>query len=341
MNSSLLWLSFLVCTLAIFFSGTKLSRYGDIIAEKSGLGKLWIGVILLAFVTSLPELVTGISSVVIFSTPDIAVGDVLGSCVFNMVILALLDIFHRATPISSRVQQGHTLSAGFGILLLSIITVNIFLSSLQIEVFNIFGSVGPYTPIIIILYIIAMRLIFSYERRSIAAFFKETAKELRYEHISKKQVYVHFTLNAVIVVIAAIFLPEIGIRIAEITQLGQTFVGNIFIAFSTSLPEVVVSIAAVRIGSSDLAIGNLFGSSIFNIAILAIDDIFFLKGPLLSFVENAHMVSSISAVIMMTIAIIGLTYRASKKRLFLAWDALSIVGVYVLNLTALYLLRQI
>jgi cation:H+ antiporter len=334
-----LWFAFLACTLAIFYSGIKLSKYGDIIAEKSGLSKLWIGVILLAFVTSLPEFITSLSSVIVFNIPDIAAGDIIGSCVFNMVILALLDIFHRASPMSSKVQQGHTLSAGFGILLLSIVAVNIFLSHLNVHVFHIFGWIGPYTPLIIILYIFAMRLILSYEKRSIAAFVKETARELRYEQITKKHVYIHFSINALIIVIAALFLPIIGKNIAVMTGLGQTFVGNIFIAFSTSLPEVVVSITAVKIGASDMAIGNLFGSNIFNIAILAVDDIFFIHGPLLSLIEPSHIVPALSAIIMMTIAIIGLTYRASKKTLFLSWDALSIMAVYILNLIALYILK--
>ena len=140
-------------------------------------------------------------------------------------------------------------------------------------------------------------------------------------------------------VIAALFLPEIGKKIAVITGLGQTFVGNIFIAFSTSLPEVVVSIAAVKIGASDMAIGNLFGSNILNIAILAIDDVFFINGPLLSYIEPSHIVPALSAIIMMTIAIIGLIYRASKKTLFLSWDSLGIVAVYILNLIALYILK--
>jgi cation:H+ antiporter len=305
MNILLLWSAFLVCTLAILYSGTKLSKYGDIIAEKTGLGRVWIGVVLLAFVTSLPELVTGISSVVVFEAPDIAAGDVFGSCVFNMFIIALLDILERTAPLSSKVRQGHTLSAGFGILLLTIVSINIFLSSLPSEVFPSPVWIGVYTPIILFLYIIAMRL----------------------------------CINALFVVIAASFLPKIGTLIAESTGLGQTFVGNILIAVSTSLPEIVVSVAALKIGAGDMAIGNLFGSNIFNVGILAFDDIFFLKGPLLSFIETSHIVSALSAVVMMTIAIVGITYRASKKRLFLSWDALAIVIVYVLNLIALYLLR--
>jgi cation:H+ antiporter len=336
---ALLGLTFLVLTSVILYSGVKLSKYGDIIAEKSGLGRLWTGVILLAFVTSLPELVTGLSSVIVFQTPDIAAGDVFGSCVFNMLILALLDVFDRTSPVSSRVQQGHTLSASFGILLLAIVAVSIFLSHFQAGAFNALIWIGIYTPLIIFLYLIAMRLIYSYEKRSIAAFVKEKAEKLKYEKISKKSVYVKFSINALIIVIAAIFLPEVGKSIAEITGLGQTFVGNILIAISTSLPEVVVSIAALKIGAGDMAIGNLFGSNLFNIVILAVDDVFFMKGPLLSFIEFSHIVPVISAIIMMTIAVIGLTYRASKKPLFLAWDARGIVIVYILNLIILYTLR--
>lgn len=90
-----LWIKFLICTSLIVYSGTKLSKYGDIIAEKTGIGGTLIGVALMASVTSLPELVTGISSVTYADVPDIAAGDVLGSCVFNMLILAFLDAIYR------------------------------------------------------------------------------------------------------------------------------------------------------------------------------------------------------------------------------------------------------
>jgi len=88
----MIWLQFLVCTAAIVFAGAKLSEYGDVIAEKTGLGRTWIGVVLMASVTSLPELMTGVSSVAIFDLPNIAAGDALGSCMFNLLIIALLDV---------------------------------------------------------------------------------------------------------------------------------------------------------------------------------------------------------------------------------------------------------
>jgi len=330
-----LWIGFIVCTSVIVYAGARLSRYGDVIAEKTGLGRTWIGVVLMASVTSLPELVTGISSVTYAGVPDIAVGDVLGSCVFNMLILAFLDAMHRPIPISSKAHHGHVLSAGFGILLLSLVAISLFMNRRILP----FGWIGPYSLFFIVTYFIAMRLVYFYEKRQISAFVKEVAIELRYEDIPTKTAIMNYSINAIFVITAAIFLPKIGEGIAEQTGLGQTFVGNIFIAVSTSLPEVVVSVAAVKMGAIDLAIGNLFGSNIFNIFILALDDIFFVRGPLLSFASLNHIISALSAIAMTTVAIIGLTYRTEKKPLFLAWDSMCIMMVYAVNLMLLYMLR--
>jgi cation:H+ antiporter len=329
------WIGFIICTSLIVYSGSRLAKYSDIIAEKTGLGRTWIGLALLATVTSLPELMTGISSVTYANVPDIAAGDVLGSCVFNMLILAVLDAFYRPLPISSKAAQGNIIAAGFGILLLSIATVSLFMGK------NIhpIGWIGPYTLLIMIIYLLAVRLVFFYEKRRISFFVKERAIELKYGDITLKYALVRYCLNALIVIIAAIFLPIIGEGIAQITGLGKTFVGNVFIALATSLPEVVVSLSAVRMDAVDLAIGNLFGSNIFNLFILAIDDLFFLHGPLLSSVESLHIVSALSAISMITIAIIGLTYRAAKKPLLLSWDSIAIIFVFIVNLLLLYTLR--
>lgn len=323
------------CTSVIVYSGSKLARYGDIIAEKTGLGRAWIGLVLMASVTSLPELVTGVSSVTFAGVPDIAVGDVLGSCVFNMLIFALLAAAHRPQSASAKIHHGHVLSAGFGILLLGMVSISLLLGSRIPSM----GWIGLYTPLVMGVYLIAIRLVYFYEKRQISAFIKEIAVELQYEKIPTKTAIAHYSIHAIVVVIAAIFLPKIGEAIAETTGLGQTFVGNIFIAVSTSLPEVVVSIAAVKMGAINLAVGNLFGSNIFNIFILGIDDLFFVKGPILSFVNQNHAISALSAIAMTAIAIIGLTYRAERKKLFLAWDSLGMVLIFVINLMLLYILK--
>jgi cation:H+ antiporter len=330
-----LWVGFIICSALIVFSGYKLSRYGDIIAEKTGLGRTWIGVVLMATVTSLPELVTGISSVTFAGVPDIAVGDVLGSCVFNMLILAVLDGLYRPMPLSTRAHHGHVLSAGFGILMLSVVAAGLVPGNRL----SPFGWIGMYTLLSALIYFISMRLVYNYEKRQIAAYIKEKTEQLKYPDVTLKTAVVRYAVNALVVVGAAVFLPRIGEGIAATTGLGQSFVGNVFIAVSTSLPEVVVCVAALKIDAVDLAIGNLFGSNIFNVFILALDDFFFLRGPLLSFASSAHIISALSAIAMTTIAVISLTYRAEKKALPMAWDSIGIVLIYIANIMLLYMLK--
>jgi cation:H+ antiporter len=331
----LLWLHFTVCTGIIFVSGTYLSKYGDVIAEKTGLGRTWIGVILMASVTSLPELVTGISAAAIFDVPDIAAGDVLGSCMFNILILALLDFMNGAAPISARAHQGQVLTAAFGILLLGLVNLAIFGAAYMPSV----GWVGAYSLLFAAVYLVAMRTVFFYEKKRIAELVEAVADEIRYEKISKAKAYRMYGVNALLIIGAASYLPRLGKSLAESTGLGQTFVGNILIAISTSLPEIVVSVAALKIGAVDMAFGNIFGSNLFNIAILAIDDVFYTKGPILSDISANHVVSSSAAIAMTAVAAITLTSRAGKKWLFFAWDSAAILAVYVFAISILYVMR--
>ncbi|HEX5635746.1 MAG TPA: sodium:calcium antiporter, partial [Gammaproteobacteria bacterium] len=147
-----------------------------------------------------------------------------------------------------------------------------------------------------------------------------------------------YGLASVVVVAAGIWLPFIGKSLADIMGWSEGFVGTLFVAAVTSLPEAAVTIAAVRLGALDMALGNLFGSNLFNMVILAIDDVFYLQGPLLSDVSSSHAVSALSAIIMTGIAIAGLFYRP-KKRLFktVGWVSLFLISVYLFNMYAVYL----
>jgi cation:H+ antiporter len=330
------WLEFILCAALIVVSGTNLSRYGDVIAEKTGLGRAWIGLILMASVTSLPELITGISSVAFANTPDIALGDIMGSCVFNLAIISLMDMLHGPTPIFSKAEHGHILSAGFGVVLIGIAAVSI----LAHDLIPSFGVIGLYTPAIIMIYGIGIRSVFLFDKKKIAAFVGDIAVAARYDHLPTRTAVIKYSLNALVVVGAAAWLPFLGNRLAEETGLGQSFVGTIFVALTTSLPELAVSVAALRIGAADMAIANLFGSNLFNIFILAIDDLFYTKGPLLSHLSQNHAITAFMAVIMTGIAMVSLTYRLQKKAfLRLGWDALALIFGYIVNIYLLYTLR--
>ena len=330
----MLWIKFALSAMVIIVSGSRLSRYGDIIAEKTGLSGSLVGVILMASVTSLPELVTGISAVMFIGAPDIAVGDVLGSCVFNLFILAaLLDAIHKPMPITTTAHHGHILSAAAGIVLICIAAFCILFPHYNAAV----GWIGTGSLVIFLLYPVVLKIIGEYEKKQIVVNDEEIRQKLQYEQTTLRQAVIRYAANAVLVVVAAAILPEIGTQIASESGLGQTFVGSILMAMTSSLPEAVVSIAAVRIGAVDMAIGNLFGSNLFNLFILAVDDLFFQQGPLLSNISPSHVISAGTAIAMTAISIIGLTYRAQRKYWLWGWDSIAMIVLFVLNIILLLL----
>ncbi len=330
----LIWIQFAFCLLVIAYAGIKLSRYGDAIADKTGLGRTWIGIILLATVTSLPELATGISSVTVAAAPDIAVGDVLGSCVFNLLIIVVLDFLHRGESVYTRARQGHILSAGFGIVLIGVAGFNILIAASGFS--WALAHLGVYSLIIVGVYLVALSTLLRYERQQVGDFIE--AKRDIYPEYSLRQVVVRYAAAAAAVVAAGGWLPFVAKHIAQQMGWYESFVGTLLVAFVTSLPEFVVTVAALRLGALDMAVGNVFGSNLFNILILAVDDAFYLPGPLLAHVSPAHAVSAVSAMMMTGIAVVALFYRPQKRVLkTVAWASIFLFTAYLLNSYVLYL----
>lgn len=321
---------FVLCSALILASGVRLSRYGDIIAEKTGLGGTWIGLILLATVTSLPELVTGASSVLLFDVIDIAAGDVIGSCMFNLAILAMLDVRHPV-PLSARIHQGHVLSAGFGIVQMGLLAMALVAGASAPAI----GPIGVPSLVFIAVYAFAVRTIFVFERQRVTELAEALTGEIRYRETTLARAILLFVTAAAVLVVAATLLPGAAERLSRATGLGESFVGTLFVAASTSLPEVVVSAASVRIGAIDMAAANLFGSNLFNVAVLGMDDVLYTRGLLLADVSRVHLVTLSGAIVMTGIAIIGVTYRAKQKRYRLSWDSLAMMGVYLTSVVVL------
>jgi cation:H+ antiporter len=325
---------FAATALVIVVAGTRLARFGDVLGEKTGLGRSWIGVILLAATTSLPELFTGFGATALASLPDIAVGDVLGSCMFNLLILSFMDAV-QPEPISARAHQGHALSIGFGLLMVGVAGIGMVAG----HRLPTLGWIGSYSPALIGLYFVSMRLIFAHERQRRARETAEIAEHLQYADISVRRAIAQYALAAVVVVAAALWLPRVGEELARETGWGDAFVGSLFIAITTSLPEVAVSLAAVRIGALDLGIANILGSNLFNLLILGLDDVFYRQGPLLADAAASHSVALAAIVMMNALFLIGLTCKVMSKRFVVTWDTGAIAAVYVTAAVLTYRLR--
>ncbi|WP_105317929.1 sodium:calcium antiporter [Thermus tenuipuniceus] len=322
-------LAFLGVALLVVLAGQRVAYYGDALAEKRGWGRAWVGLILVAATTSLPELLTG-TSAALLGAVDIAVGDILGSVLFNLLILSLLDAVGGRVPLLGRLHAGHALAVGFALLFLAMQGAVLWWGG------PVWGPVSWYSPVAVLLYLLATRLTFTYERRRPQV--EVERLERLYEHLSLAQALRGYVGYGAVVVGAASFLPTLAERLGEETGLGASFVGTALVGAVTSLPEVVVTLSAARLGAFDLAVGNLLGSNLFNALILAWDD-FLYAGPFFHAAHESHLAAVLVALAMYGVVLLGMSYQALRKLAVLSWDTLTLLGLYLLGLVWLYALR--
>lgn len=327
----LIWAKFLICVLIIVLAGKKAARYGDAISEKTGLGELWVGVTFLAIITSIPELFTGIGAVALVKEPDLAIGDLFGSNILNLLIIALLDVaYNNGVLLTVVTRGGHLRTAAMGIVLAGLASAFVMISSTHDMGI---GWLGLYTPIILLLYLLAMKVVFSYERSHP----QEEEEESKYEEMSLRRTYLLFGLSGVFIIGAAIWMAFIGDEIANRMHWEQSFVGSVFIAVTTSLPEVVVSFTALRIGAVNMAVGNMLGSNLCNMAIIGIVDLFYWEAPVLSAVSQSNAFTGLIVLFMSGIVIAGLLLRTEHKpRLRASWYALALIILYLAGVYAAF-----
>jgi cation:H+ antiporter len=324
------WIQFLVCAAIIVFAGTKLTKNAAVVAEHVGIGTAWVGALMLPLATSLPELVTTLRAVMI-DAPDLALGNILGSCLYNLSLLAVIDVVEGRGPLTARINKGHAIVASLSIIticLASMAVTGLFTATL--------GWIGFETILIALVYVLGSRFIFRYEQKNMPQLSGETeAVEAEKGQISTRKALLNFALAAGLIIFAGVFLTDASDRIAIETGLGQTFVGSILLAISTSLPETVTTITAVRLGYLDMAVANIFGANFMNLFIIALADLFYFRGPLLQAVSGQHLLSAVMVIMMSAIIIFGLTYRSEKRFTRIGFDTML---VFIAYLTTFYLL---
>lgn len=332
-------MTFAVCSLVVVAAGTALAWCGDAIAELTGFGRLLVGSILIAGATSLPELVVDITAIR-NNMPDLAVGDLLGSSLMNLLILAGLDWwFHSARRAFNRESISHALSAMAGVLTMSLVIFGIAVGARLGQIS--FLEIGPTLWFVGLAYLFGVRLIFR-DQQMARKGHEETLVPAAAEvppAMSLRTAIIGFTAAAGVIVLVGPSLSISGGVIADQTGLGRTFVGTTLVALTTSLPELVASIVAVRMGAFDLAAGNIFGSNAFNMLLLLPLDALF-PGNLLAALSPDHIVTGAAGVAVTSVAVIGQIYGESKRQRFIDPDAVLVITLILGALYVLYALGQ-
>ncbi|MCD6231672.1 sodium:calcium antiporter [Candidatus Aerophobetes bacterium] len=323
------WFKFSICGGLILFTGYHFSKYGDIICEKTSISRGLMGFIFLSFATTLPEVVTSASSIVVVNSPDLAVGNAFGSVIINLMYIALLDFLQGKGPLLYNVSMSNILYGGLGIVALAITGFSIFLRSEFLAPLGIFNF-GFESLILIILYFIGVRIIFRYEKNSYLTEKVKSPKDKKYENISLEKAIIGFCLCFGGIFFLGIWLSTLGDEIVKVMNWSEAIVGTFFLALATSLPELIVSLSSLKF-AIDMAIGNILGANFLDIMIIPICDLFFRRGELLSFVSIKNILTLMLGIILTSIVIIGLICRSRKSFLRLGWDAIGMIFAFIIG----------
>lgn len=334
----MIWIIFVCSAAVIVYAGSKLSRYGDQLADLTGLGGLWIGVVLMAAATSLPEIFTDVSAALMHA-PNLAAGDLFGSNMANMLILGIIDLMHRQKRVWQQAAFEHALIASLAIFLTGFAAFFV-LFGLDVK----HAGVGLGSMLLLLFYIFGMRVVFRQENVKRRQREQEKVVEGQVAEESKqpskregiRRASIGFAVAAVALLVAAPFLAASASEIAKQTGISATFVGTSLVGITTSLPELVTATAAVRLGAFDLAVGNLFGSNAFNMAAFFFVDIAYRDRPLFNAISDAHAMTALWSILLMSTALMGIIYRVEKRYMLIEPDSFMIILGYCLGLWLLF-----
>lgn len=331
-----LFAELLLAGIVVILAGTRFAKAADQIGNRLNLSGGWTGLILLATVTSLPELVTGGTATAIGNV-DLAFGAILGSCSFNITLIVLLNAMIGGGSVLREVSRTHRLTSSFGLLLIAMALFGIVLMDKFADMPRAARiTEACWAGLIFLTYLVCMRLIYKYEKSQNAG--KDQGSERR---AVGRSLTMQVILMASVLVVASWWLAKLGdvLSTHKIEWLGRplgaTFVGACFLALATSLPEIVTSIAAVRLGNLDLALGNIFGSNMFNIFVIPwLKIVSISRGDVIMLTATAsdstqNLIAGLTAILLTTIAIGGLTYQSQRKMLKrFGFDSILIAIIY-------------
>ena len=300
----MIWAKFTFAALTIAVSGTILTIYSEKLGEKLNISGAFIGLILLSIVSSLPELGTTYSVITYLGKPDLAAGNIYGSNNFNMLILGILDILLGTVSLYSLSKASHQMS-----ILLAVAMTIVSMAAISAHGFGIYFGIPLDSFSIFLIYAGGIYFLYIQEK-------KESSSTPHKTYSSAWRELIIVILSGAIVVSAGYWLALISDDIERATGWGQSFIGYIFLAVTTSLPELVIAIASIKLKAFDMAIGNTIGSCFFNILMFSLVDPFYAK-PIFEDISSANLYPAATSLFMLALvsASLFISHRGRKTYL--------------------------
>ena len=330
-----------ISAVCVWVAGTRLAMYGDELSERLGLSREFIGLIFLATVTELPEIVTTVTAAV-SGNASLVLGNLFGGITMNTAILAVIDLFVVRHALTSWPRKpNHALLAVLLIVLLAMLLAITFIGDIAL-VLNIgLGAIflSACYPIVI-----AMLRKFdgkdSWAPIDLPGDSEQVAGILlinnRLEKKSTKSLIFYAAFASLVILIAGVALAITADSIAEKSALGSSFIGITLLAAATSLPELSTTLAAARLGAYTMAISNIFGSNLIMLALILPSDIAYRSGPILSQADPVAQFSIAIGIVVTSIYVVGILIRRTPTWLGAGLDSWLVLLIYVGMLISLY-----
>lgn len=310
----MLYLEYLTLAVLVVYLSVRLSYYVDCLDKKTNLSGAFIGGVMLAAVTSLPELFTSLTAVLALDKPDLVQGNVLGSNIFNLCVIGGLLLFTAKRYQNANLSKSHKYTLIFGIVMYVLVLFAI-LNPMEVGVG--FFKVNLMSIAILLVYFFNVKAMGNDDSGA------QEDDEV-YISLSVKQISIRFALFSIALVIVSILLTQVTDRLAEELQLGATVAGAIFLGVATSLPELSASVNLVRIGNFNASFGNIVGSNLFNFIILCFADVIYVKGGI--YVNEPQVMNLLCFGIFSMFCALGLIYFKKKKPLVMLCGMLILIS---------------
>lgn len=329
MNNFLVFFLFILAAIITYFVASRLSMYGDGVSEKTKTSSAFMGIIIGAAI-SLPELTASVTAISIDS-PDLAIGNLLGSNLFNLLALAVLDIIYRRKQVMGQTDLGSK-----HYIYLVIIMTFIVIAGLSITLPTHLFHISYNSVVLVLIYFGGVRWINKQTQEKVK---RRRRNNEKYQDYSYKQVLTRFIASAVIIMIVGSVLTVTADKIAEITGLGSSFIGSFLVGASTSLPDAVSVITALKLRNYSMGVSSLLGSNAFNIMLLSFTDAIYVKDNLFTHASPSNFVTTTSTIVVSLVILYSVTRKKRRTTYQYIIPPLLIVSIYVVATIMMYQMK--
>lgn len=335
-----------IAAMIVWAAGSRLARYVDGISDQTGIGKGFAGLVLLGGITSLPEVAVCVTSG-LTGEEVLAVNNLLGSVAVQVALLALADaLIGRDALTSVVVQPSVLLQACLNIVLLGLAAAAITTGDIAV------GPVGAWSLVLLLGYLASVWTLSQYEGRTTWIVPPDEQRDADGkpgneqpeadgpgEDTPLRTLVIRTTVAALVILVAGYLLSATGSAAAQKSGMGSAFFGATFVAIATSLPEISTMVAAVRLRRYEMAFGDIFGTNLFNAALICLTDALADGPPVLGRVGAFSAFGALLGLLLTTIFMAGLIERRDRTILRMGWDSLAALLLYAGGVAVLFLLR--